>query len=43
MLKEEKNKISHRRRALDKVKEYFYDYNYAPRLGDVPHTSIDTA
>ncbi|KAG0616380.1 hypothetical protein M758_5G110400 [Ceratodon purpureus] len=43
MLKEEKNKISHRRRALDKVKEYFYDFNYAPRLGGVPDASADTA
>lgn len=34
MLKEEKNKISHRRRALDKVKAHFYDYNYVPRTVD---------
>jgi len=34
MLKEEKNKISHRRRALDKVKAHFYDYNYVPRAVD---------
>ncbi|CAM6100003.1 unnamed protein product [Calypogeia fissa] len=29
MLREEKNKISHRRRALDKVREHFYANNYA--------------
>ncbi|KAL3678085.1 hypothetical protein R1sor_021041 [Riccia sorocarpa] len=32
MPKEEKNKISHRRRALDKVREHFYDKDYAPPL-----------
>ncbi|KAG6544647.1 hypothetical protein Mapa_013952 [Marchantia paleacea] len=30
MKKEEKNKISHRRRALDKVREHFYENDYAP-------------
>jgi hypothetical protein len=39
MLKEEKNKISHRRRALDKVKAHFYDYNYVPRAVDAASDS----
>ncbi|OAE22574.1 hypothetical protein AXG93_731s1170 [Marchantia polymorpha subsp. ruderalis] len=30
MKKEDKNKISHRRRALDKVREHFYENDYAP-------------
>ncbi|KAL2641874.1 hypothetical protein R1flu_009461 [Riccia fluitans] len=30
MPKEEKNKISHRRRALDKVREHFYEKDYVP-------------
>lgn len=34
MLKEEKNKISHRRRALDKVKAHFHNYNLIPRAVD---------
>ncbi|KAH9549977.1 hypothetical protein CY35_10G048000 [Sphagnum magellanicum] len=39
MQKEEKNEISHRRRALDKVKAHFYEYNYVPKMVDSPNGS----
>ncbi|CAM6041046.1 unnamed protein product [Sphagnum compactum] len=39
MQKEEKNEISHRRRALDKVKAHFYKYNYVPKMVDSPNGS----
>ncbi|CAK9194527.1 hypothetical protein BDL97_10G050700 [Sphagnum fallax] len=39
MQKEEKNEISHRRRALDKVKAHFYEYNYVPKVVDSPNGS----
>ncbi|CAK9194256.1 unnamed protein product [Sphagnum troendelagicum] len=39
MQKEEKNEISHRRRALDKVKAHFYEYNYVPKVVDSPSGS----
>ncbi|CAM6018144.1 unnamed protein product [Sphagnum balticum] len=39
MQKEEKNEISHRRRALDKVKAHFYECNYVPKMVDSPNGS----